>query len=107
MRNAAKAGLSLLPNQTASGVAETTAASKYLQQLCKHWSHKAEVFSDETNGSVAFPDGDSVTLEADDSSLTLTAATGPRGDLARWKDVIEAHLVRFAFREEFRINWSE
>ncbi|MEW2915800.1 aldolase/citrate lyase family protein [Ruegeria sp. ANG10] len=107
MRNAAKTGLSLLPNQTGSGVAETAAASKYLQQLCKHWSHKAEVFFDETNGSVTFPGGDSVTLEADDSRLTLTAATGPRGDLVRWKDVIEAHLVRFAFREEFRIDWSE
>ncbi|WP_170406830.1 aldolase/citrate lyase family protein [Ruegeria arenilitoris] len=107
MRNAANAGLSLLPDLTALGVAETAAASKYLQQLCKHWSHKAEVFFDETKGSVAFPDGDSVTLEANDNSLTITAATGPRGDLARWKDVIEAHLVRFAFREEFRIDWSE
>lgn len=107
MRNAAKAGLSLLPDQTASGVAQTAAASKYLQQLCKHWSHKAEVFFDETQGSVAFPDGDGVTLEANETTLILTATTGPRGDLARWKDVIEAHLVRFAFREEFRIDWSD
>ncbi|MFY2823831.1 aldolase/citrate lyase family protein [Ruegeria sp. MALMAid1280] len=107
MRNAAKAGLSLLPDQTASGVVETAAASKYLQQLCKHWSHKAEVFFDETKGSVTFPDGDSLTLKANGDSLSLTAATGPRGDLARWKDVIEAHLVRFAFHEELRIDWSE
>nr|WP_254437939.1 DUF2218 domain-containing protein [Ruegeria arenilitoris] len=107
MRNAAKAGLNLLPDQTASGVAQTAAASKYLQQLCKHWSHRAEVFFDETQGSVAFADGDSVTLEANGDCLSLTAATGPRGDLVRWKDVIEAHLVRFAFREEFRIDWSE
>lgn len=107
MRNAAKAGLDLLPDQTVSGVATTAAAGKYLQQLCKHWSHKAEVEFDETKGSVSFPSGNRVTLAADGAKLTLTATTGPRGDLAGWKDVIEAHLVRFAFREELHIDWSE
>ncbi len=107
MRDAAKAGLSLLPDQTVLGVAQTDAASKYLQQLCKHWAHKAEVFFDETKGSVSFSGGNSVTLTASDASLTLTASTGPRGDLARWKDVIDAHLQRFAFREEVQIVWSE
>ncbi len=107
MRNAAEVGLGLLPDQTASGVAETAAGSKYLLQLCKHWSHKAEVYFDEKKGSVAFADGDSVTLESNDDRLTIIAATGPRGDLEQWKGVIETHLVRFAFREELRIKWSE
>lgn len=106
IRAAAADGLSLLPDQVASGNAQTSAASKYLQQLCKHWSHKAQVTFDDTRGSVSFPDGNRVTLSASDTSLTVTAATRARGDLARWQQVIEAHLARFAFREEFRIDWS-
>ena len=39
--------------------------------------------------------------------LSITATTGPRGDLERWKKVISDHLVRFAFREEFEITWAE
>ncbi|WP_037312399.1 aldolase/citrate lyase family protein [Ruegeria halocynthiae] len=107
MRNAAKAGLTLLPDQTASGTAQTQSGSKYLQQLCKHWSHKAEVSFDAHQGSVSYADGHRVAMRADDTSLTVTAETGPRDDIARWKDVIERHLARFAFREEFRIDWSD
>ena len=106
MRGAADAALALLPDQSVTGVAQTSAGSKYLQQLCKHWSHKAEVFFDDTQGSVAFASGNAVTLTADENSLTISAATGPRGDLARWQEVIEAHLARFAFREEFSIDWA-
>lgn len=106
MRNAAKTGLSLLPDQTASGVAQTQSGSRYLQQLCKHWSHKAEVSFDAQRGRVVFPDGEHVTLSASDKGLTIVAKTGPRGDLVRWQEVIEAHLVRFAFREAFSIDWS-
>ncbi|NOD47635.1 MULTISPECIES: aldolase/citrate lyase family protein [unclassified Ruegeria] len=106
IRSAAVAGLSLLPDQTATGIAQTSAASKYLQQLCKHWSHKAEVSFDGTQGSASFPDGDRVTLTADATTLTVTATTGPRGDLRRWQKVIEAHLTRFAFREELSIDWT-
>nr|WP_298852219.1 DUF2218 domain-containing protein [uncultured Ruegeria sp.] len=96
-----------MADQTVSGTAQTGAASKYLQQLCMHWSHKAQVSFDETQGSVSFSDGDRVTLTASDTCLTIIATTGPRGDLAGWQNVIEAHLERFAFREKFSIDWLE
>jgi 4-hydroxy-2-oxoheptanedioate aldolase len=106
MRAAAKTGLALLPDQSISGTAKTDSASKYLQQLCKHWAHKAEASFDTHQGSVRFADGDSVEMAATTEGLTITAQTGPRGDLARWQQVIEAHLVRFAFREDFKIDWA-
>lgn len=105
LRSAARAGLDLLPDQSILGVAQTASASKYLQQLCKHWSHKAEVSFDARLGSVAFRDGNRIEMTADETSLSITATTGPRGDLAAWQSVIEAHLVRFAFREDFKIDW--
>jgi hypothetical protein len=37
------------------GRAKTTSGSKYLQQLCKHWSHKFEVEFSENRGQVRFP----------------------------------------------------
>ena len=33
----------------------TVNASKYMQQLCKHWSHKQEVDLTEQRGVVRFP----------------------------------------------------
>lgn len=106
VRASADAALALLPDQSVTGTAQTDAASKYLKQLCKHWSHKAEVSFDDNQGRVAFPDGDRVTFTATAERLSIEAETGPRGDLARWQKVIEAHLVRFAFREDFRIDWA-
>ncbi|WP_424830585.1 aldolase/citrate lyase family protein [Ruegeria sp.] len=106
IRAAAETSLALLPEQSISGVARTDAAGKYLQQLCKHWSHKAEVSFDENQGYVSFPSGNRLTMTADSDCLKLVAETGPRGDLANWQKVIEAHLVRFAFREDFSVDWS-
>ena len=34
----------------------TTNAAKYLQQLCKHWSHRLRVELQEGVGTVRFPD---------------------------------------------------
>lgn len=107
MRASAKSALSLLPDQTTTGTANTNAASKYLQQLCKHWSHKAEATFDETQGAITFDTGDRLTMAATPDQLEVLATTGPRGDIERWKGVIEAHLGRFAFREDFVLVWAE
>lgn len=106
IRGAAEAGLNLLPTQSASAFVKTASASKYLQQLCKHWAHKAEVSFDPNKGQIAFSSGNRLNLKADENGLALVAETGPREDLARWQDVIEKHLVRFAFREELTFEWS-
>jgi 4-hydroxy-2-oxoheptanedioate aldolase len=107
MRNTAKAALALLPDQAATGSAKTENASRYLQQLCKHWSHKATAEFDAAQGSITFDTGNRVTMTASADQLEITATTGPRGDLTRWKQVITDHLVRFAFREELSIEWAD
>ena len=107
MRNTAKAALALLPDQAATGSAKTENASRYLQQLCKHWSHKATAEFDAAQGSITFDTGNRVTMTASADQLGITATTGPRGDLTRWKQVITDHLVRFAFREELSVEWAD
>ena len=77
----------------------TESASRYLQQLAKHWSHKmAVVFSGE-EGTIDFPSGARLVMRADSETLDV-ALTVPEGeDVARMREVVSSHLDRFAFRE--------
>lgn len=77
----------------------TASASRYLQQLAKHWSHKMEVTFSEQEGTIAFPNGSHLAMRADSDTLDL-ALTVPDGeDLARMQEVVASHIDRFAFRE--------
>lgn len=92
--------------QTLSGSAQTASASRYLQQLCKHWSHKADCTFDAKSGQIDFENGNSVSMIAADQSLEIIASVSQDGDLEHWADVVEKHLVRFAFREELVVTWG-
>ena len=84
----------------------TASASRYLQQLCKHWSHKFEVKFDPKQGHVALPIGP-LDLTATDDTLLISAALNEGGDPERAKLVIADHLNRFAFREgELVFDWQ-
>lgn len=82
----------------------TPRASRYLQQLCKHFQHKRPATFDERAGHIVFPIGDCHLRASDDTlTLSLEAPDGPR--LEQLQDVVGRHLLRFAFREEMRIDW--
>lgn len=83
----------------------TEKASRYLQQLCKHFAHKLPVTFDEHAGSISFSIGECA-LTADDDALTITATAPAEADMDQLKDVIVRHLVRFAFREELQVEWQ-
>ena len=85
-----------MPASTA--IVPTTHASRYLQQLCKHWSHKFDVTFDANHGSIPLPLG-SAKLDAGAEALTVTCTVPEGGDLARLQQVVADHLDRFAFRE--------
>lgn len=82
--------------------------SKYLQQLCKHWTHNLAVEFDEAHGRVVFPKdargaewpGDAVvTFDAGPEALTITIDASADGQRQGLKGAVERHLDRFAFRE--------
>lgn len=83
----------------------TEKASRYLQQLCKHFAHKLPVTFDEHAGSISFSIGECA-LAADADTLTITATAPVEGDMDQLKDVIVRHLVRFAFREDLQVEWE-
>jgi hypothetical protein len=86
----------------------TASASRYLQQLCKHWSHNLEVEFTAEAGTVKFPrdargadwpaDG-VVTMIAHPDTLECQIDASSAGQLEGLKGALSRHLDRFAFRE--------
>ena len=77
----------------------TEHARKYLQQLCKPWSHKMVTEFDPAKGRVDFPSCAQLFPEADGSSLYLKPDAAAES-LAPMEAVVVDHLKRFPFREE-------
>lgn len=84
----------------------TEHASRYLQQLCKHFSHKLPVTFDLIAGTMRFPLGDCM-LEARQDMLLITTVSPDAESAWQLADIIERHLIRFAFREELVLDWHE
>lgn len=86
----------------------TLSASRYLQQLAKHWSHKMEVSFTAEEGSIAFPNGAHLAMRADSATLDLVLTVPEDGDSLRMREVVASHIDRFAFREgPLTYDWRE
>lgn len=90
---------------TTSAAIPTTAASRYLGQLCKHFAHKIPVEYDDHSGRADFPWG-TCRLAVQDGVLRLDVVAEDDTSLARIKAVVEDHLVRFAWRETLTVAWE-
>lgn len=85
-----------MPRQT--GRLRTEHASKYMQQLLRHFAHKVTVNYDTVNGTADMPWGPiRMTASAEELRAEITGADDET--LARARDVIDRHLVPFAHRE--------
>ncbi|CAN5178550.1 DUF2218 domain-containing protein [soil metagenome] len=83
----------------------TDKASRYLQQLAKHFAHKLPVTFDPQQGKISFSVGD-CDMIATEVQLVLTLTSPDAESLAQLENVVERHLVRFAFREELTLDWQ-
>ncbi len=91
---------------TAQADVPTAEASKYLQQLCKHFQHKVPAQFDERAGTLDFQDG-RATLKAENDLLKMKLEARDLSGLKSLEDVVARHLERFAFRERLEIVWTE
>ena len=102
---------------TSSVRVPTSNGSRYLQQLCKHWSHNLAVTFDPTHATVTFPrnargadwPGDAtLTMQADAGGLDCSLEASATGQLEALKSTVLRHLDRFAFREApLRFDWQD
>jgi uncharacterized protein len=81
----------------------TQSASRYLQQLCKHWSHKFAVEFTPEKGSIPFAADRRCLLEATPGHLALRIEAADEASIARMEGVVADHLRRFAFREDLGV----
>lgn len=101
---------------SATALVPTEHASKYLQQLCKHWSHNLQVEFTAENGTVIFPrdargadhPGDAVvTFDVAETGLSVRIDASSDEQLEGLKGAVARHLDRFAFREgELEYRWQ-
>jgi hypothetical protein len=85
----------------------TASASRYLQQLCKHWSHKFAVEFTPEHGTIPFDATRTCTLDAAPDRLALTVEAADDATLDRMQSVVIEHLKRFAFREDLgEVEWT-
>lgn len=97
-----------MTEHTATATVPTAQASRYLQQLCKHWQHNLTVEFDANHGTVVFPrdargadhPADAlVTFDATDSALRVRIDASSTEQLEGLEGAVARHLDRFAFRE--------
>ena len=77
----------------------TASASRYLQQLAKHWSHTMTVAFTAEEATIDFPSGARLVMRADTDTLDVALTVHDGEDVANMRGVVERHLDRFAFRE--------
>lgn len=101
---------------TSTAKVPTQNGSRYLQQLCKHWSHNLKVEFTPERGTIVFPrdargadwpaDG-LVTMLARPETLDVTIEASSPEHLEGLKGAVARHLDRFAFREApLTFEWS-
>ncbi len=93
---------------SAAATVSTKSASRYLQQLCKHWAHNLSVTFTAEQGTITFPKdvrGNSfpadanVKLQARGEALEVLVEASAPEQLEGLKGAVARHLDRFAFRE--------
>lgn len=86
---------------------ETSLASRYLGQLCKHFAHRVEAHCTETQGQVEFDSGPA-TLSADREGLSMVVTGKDDAAITSARATIEEHLRLYAFKESPRaLEWSD
>ena len=76
----------------------TASASRYLQQLSKHWSHKFAVEFDASHARIPLPIG-VATMAADAEALDVRLEAENAEALPRLKQVVADHLDRFTWAD--------
>lgn len=82
----------------------TAHASRYMQQLGKHWAHKFETVVTPDNARIVLPMG-VCKMQALADRLLVRLEGDVGDDMDRFKVVFADHLSRFGHRETLVFGW--
>ncbi len=88
-----------------TAVIRTEFASKYMQQLCKHFAHKVTAEYDAHKAFVELPPGP-CRMNAEGDALMVHCQSESAKGVEVMQQIIESHIVKFAWREELDIAWQ-
>ena len=86
-------------------IIRTEKASRYLQQLCKHFAHKVPSEFDAAAGRVEFPPG-LCHMAAEGDTLAIYCQSATMEGLVVMQGIVDNHMQRFAWREDIAIAWQ-
>lgn len=89
---------------TSTASIRTVHASRYLQQLAKHWGHKFPVAFTATEATIELPLG-RCALTAGGEALDILLEGSEGVELDRFETVVAEHLQRFGHREKLVFDW--
>lgn len=89
-----------------TAVMVTANASKYLQQLSKHFAHKVQAVWDNETAHVTFEPGE-CRMQATGDQLTITCESDDPEKFQQLIFVVEGHLIGFAWREDCELVWHD
>ncbi len=89
----------------ASADVPTASASRYLQQLCRHWAHKFPVEFTREQGRIDLHLGRCEMTAGAEALHVRVSSAADDAALARLEQVVAEHLKRFAFREDLAFEW--
>jgi hypothetical protein len=82
----------------------TPLASRYLQQLCKHFAHKMPVEFTPEHGRIELRSGICL-LDAEADTLMLSVEAADDTALESLQEVVRRHLERFAWKDVPQFVW--
>lgn len=79
--------------------------SRYINRLCKHWSHKFTIEQTEHHSSIDFGTAQCTLTHADDQ-LTLNLSSHSAEDLEKMQQVVANHLIRMSSKNIANVSWD-
>ncbi|HET7474952.1 MAG TPA: DUF2218 domain-containing protein [Dermatophilaceae bacterium] len=90
---------------SASAFVATDRSARYVKQLVSHFSGKVDAELAGDSATFRFSSGTAV-LHAGEAGIRIEARAASEEELARLRDVVTRHLVRFGNRDELTVQWE-
>ncbi|ARU54634.1 2,4-dihydroxyhept-2-ene-1,7-dioic acid aldolase [Oleiphilus messinensis] len=83
----------------------TSLPAKYINRMCRHFSHKVDAEWGDDRGVIVFSIGKCL-LEVDEGGLRVQCDAPDDEQLEELMEVVKSHFDRFAAQDGLELTWS-